>query len=59
MISIEVKILMLGYVMHLPALLPGLDGYFSAFSAFSDFFLDQIYGMGSASAEAIRPYNKL
>lgn len=42
--------------MHLPALLPGLDGYFSAFS---DFFLDRIYGMGSTSAEAIRPYNKL
>lgn len=42
--------------MHLSALLPGLDGYFSAYS---DSFLDRIYGMGSTSSKAIRPYNKL
>lgn len=42
--------------MRLPALLPGLNGYFSAFS---DIFLDRRYGIGSTSAKAIRPYNKL
>lgn len=52
MISILVKDFNVGVCHALHALLPGLDGYFS------DFFLDRIYGMGSTSAKAIRPYNK-